>query len=171
MFEFEVEAFHFIQQAQALLLHKNGHNCNRYSSIYRYSYSNSNMQNHIMTMTSSSSRSDPAPVPPLPRRLSRAQSSRRSKRTGFTSSVSKKFQSQVQSARILKDKIALHFGSNPNWERLNEIERRRLNVLGRTEVSFFRMLFYWDGTVLQAVITKPMLWITLAIYICCTHWC
>ncbi len=112
-----------------------------------------------MTMTSplsTSTRSDP--VLPLAHRHSRAQTDRRSQRTSFTSSVSESF-------HIVADKIALRFGSNPNWERLNEIERRRLNVLGRTDVSFFRMLFYWDGTVLQAVITKPMLWITLAIYI------
>ncbi len=160
---FEVEAFHSASKRFFSIKIQLGHNCNRYSSIYRYSYRYSTMQNHIMTMTSSSSRSDPAP--PLPRHLSRAQSNRRSKRTGFTSSVSKKFQSKVQSARILKDKIALHFGSNPNWERLNDIERRRLNGLGRTDVFFVRMLFYWDGTVLQAVLMKPLMWITLAIAI------
>jgi predicted membrane chloride channel (bestrophin family) len=51
------------------------------------------------------------------------------------------------------------------WEALQRIERRRRNILLRTEEPFWRTLMYWDGTVLSALKFDSLLWITIAIYV------
>lgn len=51
-----------------------------------------------------------------------------------------------------------------SWEKLKEIEQRRRAILKRTELPFWRILSYWDGTCLNALSADWMLWITVAIY-------
>ena len=57
-----------------------------------------------------------------------------------------------------------------DWQKLQDIEKRRRAILKRTDVPFLRMLLYWDGTVLQALVNEPMTWITIAIYILVRVW-
>ena len=72
----------------------------------------------------------------------------------------------IQSFRKLASNISdLVHHNNPNWKKVQELEKRRRAILKKTDSSFFRMLLFWDGTVLQALITEPMLWITMIIYI------
>lgn len=51
-----------------------------------------------------------------------------------------------------------------DWNQIQYIERRHCAILKQTEVSLFGMLMFWDSTVLQAILTEPMLWITMAVY-------
>jgi hypothetical protein len=72
----------------------------------------------------------------------------------------------IQSFRKLASNISdLVHHNNPNWKKVQELEKRRRAILKKTDSSFFRMLLFWDGTVLQALITEPMLWITMLIYV------
>ena len=59
----------------------------------------------------------------------------------------------------------LIFSNDPGYKRLQDIEKRRRAILKRTDLGFFRMLFFWDGTCLQAVLSEAMLWITMLIYV------
>ena len=52
-----------------------------------------------------------------------------------------------------------------SWDELCAIEKRRRNVLKRTELPFFRILFFWDGTVLPMLATDALMWITILIYV------
>ena len=51
------------------------------------------------------------------------------------------------------------------WERLNEIEAHRRNILKRTNLPFLKILGFWDGTCLQALSHDWLLWVTMLIYI------
>jgi hypothetical protein len=53
------------------------------------------------------------------------------------------------------------------WSELKSIEARRRDILKRSELPFYKILFFWDGTCLKALGSAPLLWITLAIYIFC----
>ena len=76
-----------------------------------------------------------------------------------TVEASRRFADQVQ--RTIKSV----FSNDPDYKRLQEIERRRRAILKRKDASFFRTLLFWDGTVLHAVIRESMLYITLLIYV------
>jgi hypothetical protein len=52
-----------------------------------------------------------------------------------------------------------------SWDELCTIEKRRRNILKRTELPFFRILFFWDGTVLRLLVTDALMWITILIYV------
>lgn len=64
----------------------------------------------------------------------------------------------------------LFLGGHADWKKLQDIEKRRRAILKRHDVPFFRMLLYWDGTVLQALANEPAMWITIAIYILVRVW-
>ena len=70
-----------------------------------------------------------------------------------TVEASRRFADQVQ--RTIKSV----FSNDPDYKRLQEIERRRRAILKRKDASFFRTLLFWDGTVLHAVIRESMLYI------------
>ena len=59
----------------------------------------------------------------------------------------------------------LIFSNDPDYKRLQDLEKRRRAILKRTDLGFFRMLLFWDGTCLQAVLSETMLWITMLIYV------
>eukprot|EP00562_Extubocellulus_spinifer_P000015 CAMPEP_0178477750 /NCGR_PEP_ID=MMETSP0696-20121128/4294_1 /TAXON_ID=265572 /ORGANISM="Extubocellulus spinifer, Strain CCMP396" /LENGTH=446 /DNA_ID=CAMNT_0020105075 /DNA_START=205 /DNA_END=1545 /DNA_ORIENTATION=+ len=48
---------------------------------------------------------------------------------------------------------------------LQSIEKRRRAILLRSELPFYKMLFFWDGTCLKLLALDPLLWFTLIIYI------
>lgn len=52
-----------------------------------------------------------------------------------------------------------------SWDELCAIEKRRRSVLKRTELPFFRILFFWDGTVLRLLVKDALMWITILIYV------
>jgi hypothetical protein len=56
-------------------------------------------------------------------------------------------------------------GDDPDYIRLQEIEKRHRAIQRQNEAPYFRMLMFWDDTVLQAVLVEPMLWIAMAIYV------
>lgn len=51
------------------------------------------------------------------------------------------------------------------WEELNELERRRRNILTRVELPFWRILTYYDGTCLRALTRDWLCWPTLGVYV------
>lgn len=54
-----------------------------------------------------------------------------------------------------------------SWRELQSIESRRRAILKRSELPFYKILSFWDGTCLKAIGTAPLLWITLTIYVVC----
>mmetsp|Transcript_10223 Transcript_10223/g.20479 ORF Transcript_10223/g.20479 Transcript_10223/m.20479 type:complete len:114 (+) Transcript_10223:363-704(+) len=69
--------------------------------------------------------------------------------------------SAVQSVRDLMKKDDI------TWEQICDVEKRRRAILRRTELPFWRMLFFWDGTVLQALARDTLMWLTMIIYSKC----
>lgn len=53
------------------------------------------------------------------------------------------------------------------WNELKRIEKKRRDILTRSEMPFYKILSFWDGTCLKALGSAPLLWITLSIYIFC----
>jgi len=51
------------------------------------------------------------------------------------------------------------------WERLVEIEKKRREILRRNKVGFFRILLFWDGTVLSALARDPLFYAMMIIYV------
>jgi hypothetical protein len=52
-----------------------------------------------------------------------------------------------------------------SWEQLQAIEKRRRSILRRQgHYSFFRIVFFWDGTLLKMLTSEPLLWLTMFIY-------
>ena len=51
------------------------------------------------------------------------------------------------------------------WEELQNIEKRRRQILLLVEEPTWKVLTHWDGTVLRILAFNPLLWITLAIYV------
>lgn len=57
-------------------------------------------------------------------------------------------------------------GGEYTWEQLVSIERRRRSILRRQgKFSFFRIVFFWDGTLLKMLATEPLMWVTMLTYI------
>ncbi|CAB9512125.1 expressed unknown protein [Seminavis robusta] len=52
------------------------------------------------------------------------------------------------------------------WEELQEIEKRRRAILQNVEEPTWKVLLHWDGTVLRILAWNPLLWITMATYVC-----
>ena len=52
-----------------------------------------------------------------------------------------------------------------NWEQLQRLESRRRAILKRTELSFWKILTFWDGTCLREMMHDPLIWITIGIYV------
>ena len=52
------------------------------------------------------------------------------------------------------------------WEELQQIEKRRRAILQNVEEPTWRVLMHWDGTVLRILAWNPLLWITVATYVC-----
>lgn len=53
---------------------------------------------------------------------------------------------------------------NFTWEELKTIEKRRRAILKRANLPFFRMLLFWDGTVLKALSEDALMYLTVLIY-------
>jgi len=51
------------------------------------------------------------------------------------------------------------------WEELQRIEKRRRAILLRVEDPFWKVLTYWDGTVLRFLSLDPLFWFTIAVYV------
>lgn len=66
-------------------------------------------------------------------------------------------------AEILKVSV---FGDELSWEQLQAIEKRRRAILQRQgKHSYFRILLFYDGTLVKMLSTDPLLWLTMLIYI------
>lgn len=53
-----------------------------------------------------------------------------------------------------------------SWEQLQAVEKRRRAILRRQgRFSFFRIVLFWDGTLLKMLTSEPLLWLTMLIYI------
>jgi predicted membrane chloride channel (bestrophin family) len=50
------------------------------------------------------------------------------------------------------------------WEELERIEQKRRAILTRVEDPFWKILAYWDGTVLKCLVRDSLLWITLLLF-------
>lgn len=59
------------------------------------------------------------------------------------------------------------FGNSDDlsWQELKDIERRRRAILRRTDLPFYRILTFWDGTTLQVLCLDPLMWCCIALYI------
>lgn len=51
------------------------------------------------------------------------------------------------------------------WKELQDIERRRRKILKRSELPFWRILGYFEGTCLKAMVVDWLLWVTLGVYV------
>lgn len=52
-----------------------------------------------------------------------------------------------------------------SWEQLQAIGKRHQLILCRQgHYSFFRIVFFWDGTLLKMLTSEPLLWLTMLIY-------
>jgi len=52
-----------------------------------------------------------------------------------------------------------------SWDELQAVEKRRRSILKRQgNFSFFRIVFFWDGTLLKMLSSEPLLWLTIIIY-------
>lgn len=51
------------------------------------------------------------------------------------------------------------------YEELRAIEGRRRAILKRSQLPFYRILTFWDGTVLRTLVTDFLFWFTMAIYV------
>lgn len=57
-------------------------------------------------------------------------------------------------------------GDELSWEQLQSVEKRRRAILRRQgKYSFFKIVLFWDGTLLKMLSTEPLLWLTMLIYI------
>ena len=48
---------------------------------------------------------------------------------------------------------------------LKDVESRRRKVLKRTELPFWRIICYFEGTCLKAMSVDWLLWVTIAVYV------
>jgi len=55
--------------------------------------------------------------------------------------------------------------TRPDMSELRSIEQERRDLLLRTELPFWRVLSFWNGTSLEAISKDPLVLITLAIYV------
>lgn len=58
-----------------------------------------------------------------------------------------------------------HANKSYTWQELQAIEFRRRSILRRTELSFWKILSFWDGTCLQTLSRDSLLWATILIYV------
>jgi predicted membrane chloride channel (bestrophin family) len=54
---------------------------------------------------------------------------------------------------------------NYTWEELHAIESLRRDILKRTELPVWKILTFWDGTCLRALVSDWLIWATVGIYI------
>jgi hypothetical protein len=52
-----------------------------------------------------------------------------------------------------------------NHAQLQSIEKRRRAILLRSELPFYKMLTYWDGTCLKILALDPLMWLTMILYV------
>jgi hypothetical protein len=52
-----------------------------------------------------------------------------------------------------------------HWERIQRIEKKRLEIINWVEQPFWQTLLHWNGTVLKFLACDSLLWITMGIYI------
>lgn len=51
------------------------------------------------------------------------------------------------------------------FEELKKVEKRRRQILKRTELPFWRILCYFEGTCLKAMLVDWLLWVTFIVYV------
>lgn len=51
------------------------------------------------------------------------------------------------------------------FSQLKSVEKRRRAILKRSELPFFKVLTFWDGTCLRLLCFDPLLWFTIIIYV------
>ena len=56
------------------------------------------------------------------------------------------------------------------WEQLKAIEKRRRKILTQSDYPFYRILMFWDGTVLKILSRDPLMWLTIVIYVGVRIW-
>jgi predicted membrane chloride channel (bestrophin family) len=54
---------------------------------------------------------------------------------------------------------------NYTWEELQAIESRRRAILKQTELPFWKILTFWDGTCLRALASDWLIWATVGLYV------
>mmetsp|Transcript_14557 Transcript_14557/g.22215 ORF Transcript_14557/g.22215 Transcript_14557/m.22215 type:complete len:379 (-) Transcript_14557:223-1359(-) len=54
---------------------------------------------------------------------------------------------------------------SPTWEKLQELEEKRREILGRAELPFWRILLSWNGTCLRALFLDWLIWLPIGIYV------
>ena len=90
---------------------------------------------------------------------------RQSFKDALSASASMSGAKALKGLRAVADSVHKIFANDPEYKRLQKIEKRRRAILKRTDLGFFRMLLFFDGTCLQAVLTEPMLYVTMLIYV------
>ena len=121
-------------------------------------------QNHDHEKISSSNQDSHSPR----LKLSKGRSSRRfsfKQRRSVGASLSTSLHDSMHNVAGNIRTLVSSSGNIPDYERLKSIEGRRRKILKRKDLSFFKTLLFYDGTVLQTVLNEPMLWITMLIYI------
>lgn len=67
------------------------------------------------------------------------------------------------------DKTPLPIGTTKDheytWEELESIEKNRRKILTRAEDPFWKILTYFDGTVLRFLVQDTLIWITMILYV------
>ena len=53
----------------------------------------------------------------------------------------------------------------PTWEELDALETERREILKRVELPFWKILGYWTGTCLRALLFDWLIWFTIAIFV------
>jgi len=54
---------------------------------------------------------------------------------------------------------------SPTWEKLQELEEKRREILGRAELPFWRILLSWNGTCLRALFLDWLIWLPIGIFV------
>jgi predicted membrane chloride channel (bestrophin family) len=62
------------------------------------------------------------------------------------------------------EKASLPKSKTYTWEELQSLEAQRRSILRRSELPFWKILGFWDGTCLRALSSDWLLWLTLGIY-------
>lgn len=70
-----------------------------------------------------------------------------------------------ETANVVTDAVVGGNGPQRNWEELKVIEKKRREILRRSELPLVRILLFWDGTCLRVLFQDPLVWFTMSIYI------
>jgi Bestrophin, RFP-TM, chloride channel len=68
-------------------------------------------------------------------------------------------------APAIAESSAVNQEDEAHWEKIQRIEKKRLEIIDWVEQPFWQTLFHWNGTVLKFLASDSLLWITMGIYI------